>query len=234
MRMRSTARMWRVSCVSHANARTPNRWNSETSPALHSVWCMFIASTPIVRQVVRVALERDLDPPAAGRVHELDGGLGAEPAELVEVRGADPQPLERPVLPRDTEQAVGRRGLLHVHGEVEVGAELVVHVGHPRHPERRELRSRGARHAAPAHAGPHGGIVGAHHFAVGAQPHVRLERARTEGEGATEGRERILRLLEARAAVGEGDHSHAPSCCHAPCRTPSGPNLKARRTVAEG
>ena len=38
--------MWRTSWVSHANARTSKRWNSETSPAVHSVWCKFIASIP--------------------------------------------------------------------------------------------------------------------------------------------------------------------------------------------
>jgi hypothetical protein len=39
--------MVRVSWVSHANAFTPNRWNRATRPAVHSVWCRFMASTPI-------------------------------------------------------------------------------------------------------------------------------------------------------------------------------------------
>ncbi len=37
----------RVSWVSHANAFTSNRWNSDTRPAVHSVWCRFMASMPI-------------------------------------------------------------------------------------------------------------------------------------------------------------------------------------------
>ena len=69
-------------------------------PRSSRVWCMFIASIPISRQVVRVALERDLDRPAAGRVHELDRGLGARAGGARRGRGADPQPLERAVLPR--------------------------------------------------------------------------------------------------------------------------------------
>src|SRR5581483_10889761 len=44
--MSSTARSWRTSWASHANARTSKRWNNATIPAVHSVWCMFIASTP--------------------------------------------------------------------------------------------------------------------------------------------------------------------------------------------
>ena len=97
----------RTSWVSHANAFTSKRWNSDTRPAVHSR----------VVQVDRVDAElgRSYACRSSGtstfwrRVEctSLTAGSSRSVAELGQVRAADPEAFERAVAPADLERAPG-------------------------------------------------------------------------------------------------------------------------------
>src|SRR6266508_3797542 len=114
----STARMWRTSCTSQANARTSKRWNSVTSPEVHSLWCRLIAEMP----------------PGRG-VHQMRAGSVAFRQQLAqEPQAARAQPQPRTGPPGAGERDDGRGGgpVLHVDRELEVGPQLGVELLQPR------------------------------------------------------------------------------------------------------
>ena len=148
--------MWRTSCVSHANACTSKRWNSETRPA-RPLGVVHVDRVDADRPTGRARGARAATSivRAARRVHELDAPARPRSAtELVERRASRPRGARARRARRATSSsAVRPPRLLHVDRELEVGPELGVHVGQPGHAELGELRGR-RRRPRGAGAGP--------------------------------------------------------------------------------
>ena len=172
---------------------------------------MLTTPMPELGQLGGMAFERDLDPPTPHRVHEVRlRRPGAEPREQRGLRRAQPQPIQRAGLPGHLDQHRARRRVVHVEGELVVGAELAVEVGEAGDRQLRQL-GRGALCdplAAPAGTGDR--AVDQHHLAVGAEARIRLEPPRAQLQGEAERLQRVLRSIGARAAMGEGE-----GCGHA-------------------
>ena len=177
----SIARICRTSWVSQANARTSKRWNSSTSPRVHSVWCRFIAS---IRCSARSAACRSSESRircAARRVHEPDL-VGDRPQRPQGAAGgaAEPEPLaDRPrhERPRARARRRGRpsgrsraRSRSRASGRARRGA------GRRGRPDAR-WRSwrRGAGGAPPRPGARRPRVVDQHHLAVAGRPGVGLE-----------------------------------------------------------
>ena len=206
-----------------AERGTPKRWNSATSPAIQSVWCMFIASMPSrarsaawrsrgVRIVVRrrectsrdvgVAPRSDRSRPSVGvQIHSRSRGAGRARATSIRASGRRPGSFT---------SIESSKSVPHAR----------VDVGEARDVEGRELR--GGRCSAPRtrrRPRPTIRVVDEDDLAVGREPGVGLSRPRRPAlERPWEGRDRVLRLLEPGAPVSERDRRHRPSCLkpHAP------------------
>ena len=157
-------------------------------------------------ELVRVALERHRDRVPPVGVHELDGRLGAQRAQHVEVGAAHPQPFERAVPAGDLDERVRRRRATSRRPSTRTRCRAA-----------RRRRRGGAPRARPARprSTPRSGAA--------AGPGGRPRRARTRPrrrpdshtsvsmpgragcERPLEGRDRVLGLLEAGPPVSERD-----------------------------
>ena len=160
------------------------RWNSVVSPPVHSEWCRFTASMPASASAAAGCSGPSLHAPQEGRVDELHVGrvAPATTGTAAEVVVAEPEPADAAAgpaaaPPRATADAAA--GVLHVEGQLEVGA------AGPRTAPRasgcaragRPGRSVGdRRRRSPAdHA-----VVVEHRHAVPGEPDVALEPRRAQ------------------------------------------------------
>ena len=133
---RSTARMWRTSCTSQANARTSKRWNSVTRPGAPLAVVHVHRLEPGAGEVGGVALHR------LGRCRRLvectrwaAAPLGS-PRRNRRLGEHSHRRSAAPPASASSRIGLGRGPVLHVDRELEVGPELGVEVARRGTPKR--------------------------------------------------------------------------------------------------